>query len=246
MGYSITRENFDAVLFDLDGVITGTAKLHASAWKQAFDEFLKKRAHHGDFQPFDDVRDYEDYVDGKPRFEGAQSFLESRHIDLDFGTPEDTPDKETVCGIANRKTELFEAVLKEGKVDLYAGTVEWIRQLRSEGIKVAVVSSSHHCEDVLQGAGISDLFEIRIDGPVADEQKLEGKPKPDTYIRAAKALGASVERAIVVEDALAGVEAGRNGNFGLVIGVDRKHDAEALKAHGADIVVRDLKEMLIR
>ncbi len=246
MGYSITRENFDAVLFDLDGVITGTAKLHASAWKQAFDEFLKKRANNQEFQPFDLTSDYEDYVDGKPRFEGAQSFLESRHIDLEYGSPEDTPEKVTVCGIANRKTELFEAMLKHGKVDLYTGTVEWIRQLRSQGIKIAVVSSSHHCEDILQSAGISDLFEVRIDGHVADEQNLEGKPAPDTYISAAKALGTSARRAIVVEDALAGVEAGRNGNFGLVIGVNRKHETEALKAHGADIVVRDLKEMLNR
>ena len=246
MGRSVTRENFDAVLLDLDGVITRTAKLHAAAWKQAFDEYLAKKASDGDFQPFDETSDNEDYVDGKPRFDGAQSFLESRGIHLDFGDPDDAPDKETVCGLANRKNQLFEAILKEGKVELYSGTVDWIRQLRSEGIKIAVVSSSHHCEDILQSAGISDLFDLRIDGGVADEEKLEGKPAPDTYIRAAEGLGASVKRAVVVEDALAGMDAGRTGKFGLVIGVDRKHDAEALKAHGADIVVSDLKEMLTR
>lgn len=246
MGNSVTREKYDAVLLDLDGVITRTAKLHAAAWKKAFDEFLKKRASGEDFKPFDETGDYEDYVDGKPRFDGTKSFLESRDIHLDSGDPDDPPDKETLWGLSNRKNELFEATLKEGKVELYSGTVEWIRQLRSQGIKIAVVSSSHHCEDILKSAGISDLFDIRIDGGVADKEKLEGKPAPDTYVRAAKGLGATVERSVVVEDAIAGMEAGRDGKFGLVIGVDRKHDAEALKAHGADIVVSDLKEMLTR
>lgn len=246
MAGSITRKDYDAVLLDLDGVITRTAKLHASAWKQALDAFLKKRAGSEDFEPFDQGSDYENYVDGKPRFDGTKSFLESRDIHLDSGDPDDPPGKETLWGISNRKNELFEATLREGKVELYSGTVEWVRKLRDDGFKIGVVSSSHHCEDILKSAGISDLFDVRIDGGVADKEKLEGKPAPDTYLRAAEELGTSAERSVVVEDAVAGMEAGRNGKFGLVIGVDRKHDAEALKAHGADIVVSDLKEMLAR
>lgn len=241
---SVTPDKFDAVLFDLDGVITGTARIHASAWKQAFDEFLKKRATNESFKPFDEQLDYEDYVDGKSRFDGAQSFLESRQIHLERGDPNDPADKETVCGIANRKNKLFELALKKESVDIYEGTVAWIHHLRQSGLKIAVVSSSSHCEAILQNAGISNLFDARIDGNIADELKLKGKPAPDTYLKAAGMLGVNADRAVVVEDALAGVEAGRNGNFGLVIGVDRHHDAEALRQHGADIVVSDLKEMI--
>jgi len=243
---TVTPDKFDAVLFDLDGVITGTAKIHASAWKQAFDEFLKKRAGDESFKPFDKQMDYEDYVDGKSRYDGAQSFLESRHIDVARGDPSDPPDKETVCGIANRKNELFESALKKESVDVFEGTVEWIHHLCQAGLKIAVVSSSSHCEATLQNAGISSLFDARIDGDIADEMKLKGKPAPDTYLKAAEMLAVEAKRAVVVEDALAGVEAGRQGDFGLVIGVDRKHDADALKQHGADIVVSDLKEMLSR
>lgn len=239
----MTRNRFEAVLFDLDGVITATARIHASAWKRAFDEFLKKRSGTS-FAPFDQHSDYEDYVDGKSRYDGAQSFLESRHIVLPRGDPGDAADKETVCGIANRKNELFDEALKKESVDVYEGTVKWIRHLRQLGFKIAVVSSSKHCETILRSSGISDLFDARVDGNVATRLKLEGKPAPDTYCKAAEMLGADPKRAVVVEDALAGVEAGRNGGFGLVIGVDRKHDADALKQHGADIVVSDLKEML--
>jgi beta-phosphoglucomutase family hydrolase len=243
---TLTLDKFDAVLFDLDGVITATARIHASAWKQAFDEILKKRAAGGSFKPFDKQSDYEEYVDGKPRYDGAQTFLESRRIDLPAGTPEDPPDKETVWGIANRKNQLFEEALKKERVDVFEGTVAWIRQLRQAGIKTAVVSSSSHCKAILQNAGISSLFDARVDAHIADRLKLEGKPAPDTYLKAAEMLGADAKRAVIVEDALAGVEAGRSGGFGLVIGVDRKHDADLLRAHGADIVVRDLKEMLSR
>jgi beta-phosphoglucomutase family hydrolase len=241
---TVTPDEFDAVLFDLDGVITATARIHASAWKQAFDEVLKKRAGGDSFKPFDKHSDYEDYVDGKPRYDGAQSFLESRHLDVPAGTPDDPPDKETVCGIANRKNRLFEQVLKKERVDVFEGTVAWVRRLRWAGIKTAVVSSSSHCEAILRSAGISNLFDARMDGDIADRLKLEGKPAPDTYLKAAEMLGVDPRRAVVVEDALAGVEAGRRGGFGLVIGVDRKHDADALREHGADIVVSDLKEML--
>ena len=243
---TVTPDKFDAVLFDLDGVITATARIHASAWKQAFDEILKKRAGGESFRPFDKQSDYEDYVDGKPRYDGAQSFLESRHVDVPRGTPDDAPDKETVWGIANRKNKLFEEALKREHVDVFEGTVDWVRHLRRAGIKTAVVSSSSHCEAIVQNAGISNLFDARMDGDIAVRMKLEGKPAPDTYLKAAEMLGVDAKRAVVVEDALAGVEAGRSGGFGLVIGVDRKHDADALRENGADIVVSDLKEMLSR
>jgi beta-phosphoglucomutase family hydrolase len=243
---TVTPDKFDAVLFDLDGVVTATARIHASTWKQAFDEFLKKRAGGEPFKPFDKRSDYEDYVDGKPRYDGAQSFLESRHIDLPRGDPDDPPDKETVCGIANRKNKLFEEALKKEPVDVFDGTVTWIRHLRQAGIKTAVVSSSAHCEAILQNAGISNLFDARMDGAIAARLTLKGKPAPDTYLKAAETLGVGAGRAVVVEDALAGAEAGRNGGFGLVIGVDRKHEADDLREHGADIVVRDLLEMLSR
>ena len=241
---AVTHDKFDAVLFDLDGVITVTAKMHASAWKHTFDEFLKKRAGGGIFKPFDIQSDYEKYVDGEPRFNGAQSFLASRHIDLPRGNPDDPPELETVWGIANRKNRRFEEALRKERVDLFEGTVAWIRHLRRTGIKTAVVSSSSHCRAILDNAGIGNLFDARIDADIADRLKLEGKPAPDTYLKAAERLGVDAKRAVVVEDALAGVEAGRNGGFGLVIGVDRKHDADALREHGADIVVSDLEEML--
>jgi beta-phosphoglucomutase family hydrolase len=243
---TVTPDKFDAVLFDLDGVITATAKIHALAWKQAFDEFLKKRASGQDFKPFDKQSDYEDYVDGLPRYDGAQKFLESRHIDIPYGSPDDPPDKETVCGIANNKNARFDQALKTEAVEVYDGTVAWIRHLRKAGIKIAVVSSSAHCKAILKNAGLSDLFDARMDGDVAKQLQLKGKPAPDTYLKAAEMVNADAKRAVVVEDALAGVESGKNGGFGLVIGVDRKNHAKALKQHGADIVVTDLQEMLSR
>jgi beta-phosphoglucomutase family hydrolase len=243
---TVTPDKFDAVLFDLDGVITATAKIHAIAWKQAFDDFLKKQAGGKDFKPFDKQSDYEDYVDGLPRYDGAQKFLESRQIDIPYGSPDDPPDQETVCGIANHKNELFEQALKTEAVDVYEGTVAWIHHLRKAGIKIAVVSSSAHCKAILKNAGLSDLFDARMDGDIAKQLRLKGKPAPDTYLKAAEMVDADAKRAVVVEDALAGVEAGKNGKFGLVIGVDRKHDHDALRQHGADIVVTDVQEMLSR
>jgi beta-phosphoglucomutase family hydrolase len=243
---SVTPDHFDAVLFDLDGVLTATAKLHARAWKEAFDQFLKKRAEKtgGDFQPFDLKQDYEDYVDGKPRYDGVESFLVSRNIKLPHGESDDPPDTETVCGLGNKKDALFNQIMKDEGVELFQGTITWIRQLRQAGIKIAVVSSSKHCKIIIESAGIADLFDARVDGNVTDDLKLKGKPAPDTYLKAAEMLGAQPQRAVVVEDALAGVESGRNGGFGLVIGVDRKDDAEALRAHGANLVVQDLQEMV--
>jgi beta-phosphoglucomutase family hydrolase len=243
---AVSRERFDAVLFDLDGVVTATAKTHAACWKKAFDEFLKKRAEEKgeDFQPFDIKTDYEEYVDGKPRNDGVRSFLKSRQIDLPEGEPDDPPDRQTVSGLGNRKTEMFEQTLKEEGADVYEGTVAWLKQLRQKGLKTAIVSSSKHCKMIIDAAGISDLFDARVDGKVSEDLGLEGKPAPDIFLKAAEMLGAPPKRAVVVEDAIAGVQAGRKGDFGLVIGVDRNDDAEGLQKNGADVVVKDLEEML--
>jgi beta-phosphoglucomutase family hydrolase len=243
---SVTTANFDAVLFDLDGVLTATAKVHAACWKKTFDEYLKQRAAKtGEpFQPFDLVKDYSLYVDGKPRYEGVKSFLESRGIHLPYGDPSDPPDRETICGIGNRKEELVISSLKTEGVEVYDGSVAWVKQLRQAGIKTAVVSSSKNCLTVLQAGGIDGLFDVRVDGHTVEDQKIPGKPAPDTFLKAAELLGASPQRSVVVEDAISGVQAGRNGKFGLVIGVDRQNHANALRENGADIVVEDLREML--
>ncbi len=242
----VSPERFDAVLFDLDGVITDTAKLHAACWKKVFDAFLKSRADRtGEpFQPFDLQVDYEKYVDGKLRYEGVQSFLDSRRIKLPYGDPRDSSDKETICGLGNRKDQLFDTDLKKEGVEVFQGTVAWLRHLRKRGIKTAVVSSSRHCRAVLEAVGIADLFQAQVDGNVTEKSNLKGKPAPDTYLRASEMLGVQPQRAVVVEDALSGVQAGRKGNFGLVIGVDRLGDADALRKNGADLVVIDLGDLL--
>lgn len=242
----ITRERFDAVLFDLDGVLTATAKVHAVCWKRMFDEFLKRRAlATGDsFEPFDIDLDYRRYVDGKPRYEGVKSFLASRGIELPEGDPDESPNEETVCGLGNRKNALIAEVLAEGGVDVFQGSVDLVDHLLARGIRTAVVSSSKNCEAILRAAGIADRFEARIDGVTAARLGLAGKPMPDTFLHAAKELGVSPERAVVVEDAISGVQAGRAGRFGLVIGVDRHGDAAVLQEQGADIVVEDLAELL--
>ena len=233
-------------LFDLDGVLTQTAKVHAAAWKQTFDEYLHKRADRGDeeFKEFDKVADYDEYVDGKPRYDGVQSFLQSRGIDLPWGDHDDPPDKETVCGIGNRKNDLVLKLIREQGVEAYPGSVRYVNAVRDAGLHRAVVSSSANCKDVLVAAGIEDLFEVRIDGIVADQQHLKGKPAPDTFLAAAKALDVPAAQATVFEDALAGVQAGHAGKFGYVVGVDRVGQADALVAHGADVVVKDLSELL--
>jgi beta-phosphoglucomutase family hydrolase len=245
---SVTSASFDAVLFDLDGVLTATAKVHDAAWKKTFDAYLKERAakNNEPFKPFDPDEDYSKYVDGKPRYDGVKSFLESRGIHLPYGDPHDPPEKETICGIGNRKEELVIKTLKTEGVEVYDGSVAWVKQLRKNGIKTAVVSSSKNCQAVLQAGGIEGLFDVRVDGHVVEDQKLPGKPAPDTYLHAAALLDAKPSRAVVVEDALSGVQSGRNGNFGLVIGVNRdgQEHADALRKNGADVVVNDLKEML--
>ncbi len=242
----ITPDHFDAVLFDLDGVLTSTAKIHSRCWKTMFDDFLSRRAAEGKepFRPFDIETDYKLYVDGKPRYEGVRSFLASRNISLPEGTPEDLPTADTVCGLGNRKDELVKAAIDRGEVEAYPGSVALVRRLREQGIRTAVVSSSNNCEQVLRAAGILDLFEARVDGLVASQLQLPGKPAPDTFLMAAQMLGVRPARAVVVEDAIAGVQAGRAGGFGLVVGVDREGGGDALRTHGADVVVTDLEELL--
>jgi beta-phosphoglucomutase family hydrolase len=231
-----------ACLFDMDGVVTQTAVVHAAAWKEMFDAFL--REHTKEFVPFDPVEDYDAYVDGKPRLDGTRSFLEARGIHLPEGTPDDPPGTPTIYGLSNRKNELVLAKLAAGGVQVYEGTVGYIHAVREKGIATAIVSSSANTKQVLDSANLSGLFDVRIDGQAAAERGLRGKPAPDTYLAAGQELGVPPDQAAVFEDALAGVEAGRAGHFALVVGVDRVGQAQALREHGADIVVKDLAELL--
>ncbi|MGZ0235560.1 HAD family hydrolase [Streptomyces sp. CPS1] len=235
-----------ACLFDLDGVLTQTATVHAAAWKEMFDAYLRERAAREGtpFVPFDATRDYDAYVDGRPREDGVRTFLASRGVRLPEGTPDDPPDAETVYGLGTRKNELVLRRIREDGVRPYEGSVRFLHAVREAGLRCAVVSSSANARDVLTAAGIGDLFDGRIDGVVAHERRLRGKPAPDTYLEAARELAVEPGAAAVFEDALAGVEAGRAGRFGLVVGVDRVGQADELRAHGADVVVRDLAELL--
>jgi beta-phosphoglucomutase family hydrolase len=241
-------KGISACLFDLDGVLTQTAKIHAAAWKQMFDDFLREWAERtGEpFDPFDRPTDYDEYVDGKPRLDGVRSFLESRGIELPMGSPADPPEAETVHGLGTRKNELVLELIGDQGVEPYEGSVRFVEAARDQGFRRAVVSASTNCRDVLAAAGIEHLFEIRIDGVVAEREGLAGKPAPDTFLAAARALGAEPAQAAVFEDALAGVEAGRAGAFGWVVGVDRTGQADALRRRGADVVVEDLAELLER
>ncbi|WP_055716045.1 HAD family hydrolase [Streptomyces torulosus] len=231
-----------ACLFDLDGVITRTAVVHAAAWKQAFDEFLRR--HDGDsFRPFDSGKDYDEYVDGRPRADGVRTFLASRGIQLPEGGPDDPPDAPTVHGLGNRKNDLLLHLIRTDGVEAYDGTLRYVEQARARGLLTAVVSSSANCRDVLRSIGAEHLFDVRIDGVVAAERGLPGKPAPDTFLAAARDLGVEPAEAAVFEDALAGMDAGRAGRFGHVVGIDRVGQADALRAHGADVVVPDLTEL---
>ena len=244
---SISKSRIDAVLFDLDGVVTKTAAVHAAAWKRLFDEYLGRRAdrEHSTFRPFDLDVDYRQYVDGKPRYDGVRSFLRSRSIVLDKGTPGDPPDRETVCGLGNRKDRYFQDYLATHGAEAYESAVALIAELRSSGIKTAVVSASKHCEEVVRAAGVTALFDTRVDGTDAETLRLAGKPSPATYQEAARRLGVAPARAAVIEDAIAGVEAGRAGGFGLVIGVNRTASPGVLLDHGADVEVHDLDELQV-
>jgi beta-phosphoglucomutase family hydrolase len=246
MQSAITRDQYDAVLLDLDGVITDTANMHAACWKQMFDAYLQQRAaERGEpFRPFEIATDYRLYVDGKPRFDGVRDFLTSRGIQLPEGSPDDPQQAETVGGLGNRKNDLVNKVIEEVGVEPYEGTVKLIHQLRHQGFKIAVVTSSQNCEAVLQAAQLDAFFEVRVDGNMIRAQHLAGKPAPDTFLTAAQRLGVAPTRAVVVEDAIAGVQAGCNGHFGLVIGVARKGNVEELRHHGAHLVVHDLGELV--
>jgi len=246
MQSAITRDQYDAVLLDLDGVITDTANIHAACWKQMFDAYLQQRAaERGEpFRPFEIATDYRLYVDGKPRFDGVRDFLTSRGIQLPEGSPDDPPQAETVGGLGNRKNDLVNKVIAEVGVEPYEGTVKLIHQLRHQGFKIAVVTSSQNCEAVLKAAKLDTFFEVRVDGNTIQAQHLNGKPAPDTFLTAAQRLGGAPTRAVVVEDAISGVQAGGHGNFGLVVGVARSDNAEELRHHGAHLVVNDLDELV--
>jgi HAD superfamily hydrolase (TIGR01509 family) len=229
-------------------VLTQTALVHNAAWKQTFDTFLKtwSEQHGTEFVPFDSGADYNRYVDGRPRADGVRTFLASRGITLPEGSPDDGPDQQTVNGVGNRKNRLVLQKIKEGAVQVYAGSVEYLEAVREAGLRRVVVSASANCKDVLEAAGIADLVEARVDGITAREQHLPGKPAPDTFLYGAKLLGLPPESCAVFEDAQAGVAAGRAGGFGIVVGVDRVGQRDALLEHGADIVVTDLSELLAR
>jgi beta-phosphoglucomutase family hydrolase len=241
-------DGIEACLFDLDGVLTQTAKVHNAAWKQMFDEYLRDRAQRmGEpFVPFDPGHDYDEYVDGKPRYDGVRSFLESRGIELPPGTPDDDPGTETVDGLGNRKNELVLALIERDGVEPYEGSVRYVEAVRDAGLRRAVVSSSANCRDVLEAAGITDLFDAIVDGNDAAREGLRGKPAPDTFLAGARRLGVEPPGGAVFEDAIAGVEAGHAGGFGYVVGVDRVGHADALREHGASVVARDLAELLDR
>ncbi len=240
---TINPELYDAVLFDLDGVVTRTEDTHAKAWKKLFDEYLSKKSAIDKYQPFDASKDYIKYVDGKPRYKGVASFIASRNITLPYGSVDDAPDQESICGLGNRKNQLFAELLKKEGVKVYESTIVLIKELRKNGFKTAIVSSSKNCHQIISSAGIEPLFDARVDGVVSENLGLSGKPEPDIFAEAAKQLNTDASRCVVVEDALSGVEAGVKGGFGLVIGVNRGNQEEQLKQKGADLVIDDLNEI---
>lgn len=244
---SITKTRFDAVLFDLDGVVTKTANVHAACWKKMFDDFLSEHARKTGqlFIPFDIVSDYNRYVDGKLRQEGVSSFLKSRRIHLPFGGPEAPLGEPTIWGLGNHKDDMFMTILREKGVDILEDGMALVRHVRAEGLNTAVVSSSKNCQAVLKAANIAEYFDVRVDGITVEQLQIRGKPAPDAFLKAAELLGVPPDRSVVVEDAISGVQAGRRGNFGLVVGVARKGDAEALRKNGADIVVTDLRTLIV-
>jgi beta-phosphoglucomutase family hydrolase len=239
--------NFNAAIFDMDGVITRTAAVHSRAWKKMFDQYLRyrERRYHESFREFTHAGDYLAYVDGRPRYKGVEAFLKSRGIDISMGEPDDDPRQETVCGLGNRKNEFFNRVIQEEGVGVYESTVELIQELLARGVKVGVATSSKNSSLILKKAGIAGLFETCVDGVVSAGLGLRGKPEPDIFTRASDNLGVKYRHAVVVEDAVSGVEAGVRGKFGLVIGVARENNVAELEACGADVVVEDLAELTI-
>ncbi len=235
---------FDAVIFDMDGVITKTAITHAAAWKKMFDEYLQKHAEETgtDFKEFTQA-DYLAFVDGKPRYKGVASFLESRNINIEFGDTSDAPGKETVCGLGNRKNEAFNEVIARDGVEVYESTAKLLNNLKAEGIKLGVASSSKNCAPVLEAVDMLEIFGARVDGVVSAELGLSGKPEPDIFTTACDMLGSTPAKAIVVEDAVSGVQAGSKGKFGLTLGIAREDNEKELAENGADFVVTDLEEV---
>ncbi|MEE8396588.1 MAG: beta-phosphoglucomutase family hydrolase [bacterium] len=243
----IAAAQFDALLFDLDGVVTQSMKIHAAAWKLLFDSYLRglPRKDGEEVVLFDKDTDYRAFVDGKTRYEGVNSFLQSRGISLPMGEPTDEPSLETVCGLGNKKNQYFQKQLNRQPVEVYGSSVLLIRKARAMGIKTAVVSSSRNCKRIVDSVGIADLFETRVDGIEVERLGLKGKPAPDMFIEAARRLEVKPARAVVFEDAISGVQAGRAGGFGLVVGVDRTGHPQDLLQHGAHIVVGDLAELTL-
>ena len=244
-GEAVTKKRFKGVILDLDGVVTGTARVHGLAWESMFNNYLKVKAERDGtpFVPFDKERDYLEYVDGKPRMKGVESFLESRGNQLPFGDYDDPPDKETVCGLGNRKNKDFQKILRKEGPDVFESTISLIKACRQRGIKIGVASSSRNCKLILELGNIEKYFETRVCGIVSRELNLIGKPDPDIFVVAAKNLGLQPHECVVVEDAISGVQAGVKGNFGLVLGVARKGNERELKLNGADIVVTDIQEI---
>ncbi|MBU0678531.1 MAG: HAD-IA family hydrolase [Verrucomicrobia bacterium] len=236
--------SIEAVIFDMDGVITATASVHSRAWKQSFDEYLRLREKRDgeEFREFTHEGDYLPHVDGKPRYKGVADFLASRGIQIPFGDPSDEPSKETACGIGNRKNQLFNEIIDHGGAEVFESTVGFIKDLKKKGVRIGVASSSKNCETILVSTNLIDLFETRVDGVVSAELGLHGKPEADIFTVACDNLGCSYANSVVVEDAVSGVQAGRNGNFGLVLGIAREDNADELLANGADFVVTDISE----
>lgn len=240
---TINRDDIDAVVFDMDGVVTDTAAVHEAAWKRLFDAYLAERFGEG-AEPFS-AEDYRRYVDGKSRYDGVAGFLTSRDIELPWGTTDDPPGTSTVCALGNRKNELFRAHIAEHGADAYPTTVTLLDELTAAGIRIGLISGSRNAADLLRHVGLLERFESRVDGLETARIGIPGKPAPDVFIEAARRLGAQPDRTVVVEDAIAGVEAGRAGDFALVIGVDRVGSPDELRAAGADVVVADLNEVAV-
>ncbi|OBI87878.1 beta-phosphoglucomutase family hydrolase [Mycobacterium asiaticum] len=239
-------EEVRACLFDLDGVLTDTASVHTKAWKDMFDSFLSQRAESTgeEFVPFDPNGDYRQYVDGKKREDGVRSFLQSRGIELPDGSPDDSAEAETIHGLGNRKNDMFQKVLHDDGVKVFEGSRRYLEAVAEAGLAIAVVSSSANTRDVLEITGLDQFVQKRVDGVTLREENIAGKPAPDSYLRGAELLDVEPKAAVVFEDAISGVQAGRDGNFGFVVGVDRVGQAEELRENGADVVVTDLAELL--
>ncbi|MBN2357654.1 beta-phosphoglucomutase family hydrolase [candidate division KSB1 bacterium] len=242
---TISLKDVDALIFDLDGVITQTARIHAKAWQQMFEAYLKKRQERGEklVAPYQFEEDYAKYIDGKPRYEGVQSFLNSRKIELPYGEPADSVDRETICGLGNWKNQIFLKLIDQKGVEVFEDSVEKILSWKKEGLKTAIVSSSRNCKAIIEAAGISGLFDVRVDGVVSAKLQLRGKPEPDIFVKAAEKLATRPSRAIVFEDAISGVQAGRKGGFQQVVGVARRGQEKDLLKNGADLVIHDFNDL---